>query len=198
MHPTIPSLKATLQSVRRELSLLFCLFVHHVCTETYRIAPLVATPGDQFDGGTGSGCAQHLACLLDSPFALAILIVFGVSVEARHTAFRRLAIHEAAAADSPQCLSLLMELGARFSTELFRDAIAPSSSLAATAASACGDGMKWRLSSQSSTAASANTTELSDSFGGSISQSFSSESAEEERTKNYKKTGKKKLNIFSG
>ena len=139
-----------------------------------------------------------MACLLDSPFALAILFVLGVSVEARHTAFRRLAIHEAAAADSPQCLGLLMELGARFSTELFRDAIAPSSSLAATGASTYGDGMKRRLSSPSSAAASANTAGLPDSFG-SISESFSSESAEEETTRgHHKKTGKKKLNIFSG
>ena len=75
----------------------------------------IATPGDLADGGTGSGTAQHLACLLDSPFALCILIVLGIRVDSRCTTFRRLAIHEAAASDSPQCLQLLMELGARFS-----------------------------------------------------------------------------------
>mmetsp|Transcript_22038 Transcript_22038/g.52062 ORF Transcript_22038/g.52062 Transcript_22038/m.52062 type:complete len:740 (-) Transcript_22038:374-2593(-) len=74
-----------------------------------------STPGDVVsDGGTGTGTAQHLACLLDSPFALMVLLVFGVDVESRHTAFRRLAIHEAAQADSPRCLSLLLELGTRF------------------------------------------------------------------------------------
>lgn len=76
-----------------------------------------ATPGDPDEGGTGEGTAQHLACLLDSPLALAILIVFGVNVDARHTAFRRLAMHEAACADSPNCLGLLMEVGARYSRE---------------------------------------------------------------------------------
>jgi len=75
----------------------------------------IATPGDLADGGTGSGTAQHLACLLDSPFALCVLIVLGIRVDSRYTTFRRLAIHEAAASDSPQCLQLLMELGARFS-----------------------------------------------------------------------------------
>ncbi|KAL7519474.1 hypothetical protein ACHAWX_004229 [Stephanocyclus meneghinianus] len=76
-----------------------------------------ATPGDLNEGGTGSGTAQHLACLLDSPLALAILIVLGINVDARHTAFRRLAMHEAACADSPQCLSLLMSAATRFSLE---------------------------------------------------------------------------------
>ena len=75
----------------------------------------IATPGDLADGGTGSGTSQHLACLLDSPFALCILIVLGIRVDSRYTTFRRLAIHEAAASDSPQCLQLLMELSARFS-----------------------------------------------------------------------------------
>ena len=77
-----------------------------------------STPGDVVtDGGTGTGTAQHLACLLDSPFALMVLLVFGVDVESRHTAFRRLAVHEAAQADSPRCLSLLLELGTRFADE---------------------------------------------------------------------------------
>ena len=77
-----------------------------------------STPGDVVtDGGTGKSTAQHLACLLDSPFALLVLLVFGVDVESRHTAFRRLAVHEAAQADSPRCLSLLLELGTRFSAD---------------------------------------------------------------------------------
>ena len=76
-----------------------------------------ATPGDLHDGGTGSGTAQHLACLLDSPLALVILIVMGINVDSRHTAFRRLAMHEAACADSPKCLSLLMGAATKFSQE---------------------------------------------------------------------------------
>lgn len=76
-----------------------------------------ATPGDLHDGGTGSGTALHLACLLDSPLALIILIVMGINVDSRHTAFRRLAMHEAACADSPKCLSLLMGAATRFALE---------------------------------------------------------------------------------
>lgn len=76
-----------------------------------------ATPGDLQDGGTGSGTAQHLACLLDSPLSLVILIVMGINVDSRHTAFRRLAMHEAACADSPKCLSLLMGAANRFALE---------------------------------------------------------------------------------
>ncbi|KAL7541737.1 hypothetical protein ACHAXR_011174 [Thalassiosira sp. AJA248-18] len=130
-----------------------------------------ATPGDLVEGGTGSGTAQHLACLLDSPFALAILIVLGVNVEARHTAFRRLAIHEAACADSPRCLGLLMEVGTRFSAELFRDTVSEtaSSPAAAVAAGATGDSLKSAsthsfASSSPSSFASASTTGF-DSFG---------------------------------
>ena len=94
-------------------------------TTTTNITPIfegnsaLATPGDLADGGTGSGTAQHLACVLDSPLALAILLVMGVNVEARHTAFRRLAIHEAASADSPMCLGLIMEVGTLSYMELF-------------------------------------------------------------------------------
>ena len=86
-----------------------------------------STPGDVIDGGGGAGTAQHLACLLDSPFALAMLIALGVKVEARHTGFRRLAIHEAACADSPLCLSLLMGVGTRFSVEVMQGLSASSS-----------------------------------------------------------------------
>ena len=149
----------------------------------------VVTPGD---GGSGAGTAQHLACLLDSPFALAILIVLGVNVEARHTAFRRLAIHEAAALDSPRCLSLLMELGTKCSMELF--CTSPSSSTATAAVSSrCGNDneLKGMLSS-SSAADSADMT---------LDSSLSSDTTEEGRTTSgsqRKPAGKKKLNIFSG
>lgn len=159
-----------------------------------------ATPGDLIDGGTGSGTAQHLACLLDSPFALAVLIVLGVNVEARHTAFRRLAIHEAACADSPRCLSLLMEMGMRFSLELFRGAAVgtASSAGAAAAASSSGDGAKLSAAHPFEPyPSSANASAIGiDPFGsGSVSESFSGEL--EERT-SQRKPGKKKLNIFSG
>ena len=80
-----------------------------------------ATPGDIPNGGTGHGTAQHLACLLDSPLALVILIVMGVDVNSRHTAFRRLAMHEAACADSPKCLSLLMGAATRFASERMQE-----------------------------------------------------------------------------
>ena len=149
----------------------------------------IVTPGD---GGSGAGTAQHLACLLDSPFALAILIVLGVNVEARHTAFRRLAIHEAAALDSPRCLSLLMELGTKCSMELF--CTSPSSSTATAAVSSrCGDDNEViGVLSSSSAADSANTT---------LDSSLSSDTTEEGRTisgSQRKPAGKKKLNIFSG
>lgn len=131
-----------------------------------------ATPGDLVDGGTGSGTAQHLACVLDSPFALAMLIVLGVNVEARHTAFRRLAIHEAACADSPRCLSLLMEVGTRFSMELLRDrdpapdtAGAATSSMAVAAAASAGDSLR---------AASAHSFASSPSFAAASATGFDS------------------------
>eukprot|EP00574_Skeletonema_japonicum_P008464 CAMPEP_0201721954 /NCGR_PEP_ID=MMETSP0593-20130828/6463_1 /ASSEMBLY_ACC=CAM_ASM_000672 /TAXON_ID=267983 /ORGANISM="Skeletonema japonicum, Strain CCMP2506" /LENGTH=905 /DNA_ID=CAMNT_0048212835 /DNA_START=267 /DNA_END=2984 /DNA_ORIENTATION=- len=91
-----------------------------------------STPGDVMDGGSGAGTAQHLACLLDSPLALAILIALGARVEARHTAFRRLAIHEAACADSPLCLNLLMGVGTRFSLEVMQILSSSSLSTAST------------------------------------------------------------------
>ena len=98
-----------------------------------------STPGDVLDGGGGAGTALHLACLLDSPLALAILIALGVRVEARHTAFRRLAIHEAACADSPLCLSLLMGVGTRFSLELMQVMDASSSVASIVAAHGVND-----------------------------------------------------------
>lgn len=61
------------------------------------------------DQGGGAGTILHLACAIDSPFALAILLVLGGDVLTRHTAFRRLVVHEAASAGSPACLRLLLE-----------------------------------------------------------------------------------------
>lgn len=61
--------------------------------------------------GGGSGTIQHLACALDSPFGLALVLAMGADVSSRHTAFRRLVVHEAACCDSPCCLELLLELG---------------------------------------------------------------------------------------
>lgn len=98
-----------------------------------------STPGDVLDGGGGAGTALHLACILDSPLALAILIALGVRVEARHTAFRRLAIHEAACVDSPLCLSLLMGVGTRFSLELMQVLDASSSIASIVAAHGVND-----------------------------------------------------------
>jgi hypothetical protein len=61
------------------------------------------------DQGGGAGTILHLACAIDSPFALAILLVLGGDVLTRHTAFRRLVVHEAASAGSSECLRLLLE-----------------------------------------------------------------------------------------
>ncbi|KAL7444982.1 hypothetical protein ACHAXM_011003 [Skeletonema potamos] len=129
-----------------------------------------STPGDIIDGGGGSGTAQHLACLLDSPLALAMLIALGVKVEARHTAFRRLPIHEAACADSPLCLSLLMGVGTRFSLEVMQG-----------------------LSSSSSFMSAASTHEAESS----CSSDYSERSNLMEGCAENKKQQKKKLNIFS-
>ena len=155
-----------------------------------------ATPGDLMEGGTGAGTAQHLACLLDSPFALALLIVLGVNIESRHTAFRRLAIHEAACADSPICLGLLMEVGSRFSLELFRDTVvspvSPSAASPAREDSVKSSATHFPVSSPSFAAAS--TTGFC-SFD-SINESFSGETAEDRTSQ--RKQGKKKLNFFPG
>jgi len=152
-----------------------------------------ATPGDLMEGGTGAGTAQHLACLLDSPFALALLIVLGVNIEARHTAFRRLAIHEAACADSPLCLGLLMEMGSRFSLELFRDTV---DSLVSPS-DACGDSVKssptrFLVSSPSSAAASATMSDSFDSFNETVSRDTAGDRTSQSIP------GKKKLNLFPG
>lgn len=133
----------------------------------------IATPGNLSEGGTGVGTAQHAACLLDSPFALMLLIVLGVNIDARHSAFRRLAVHEAAAADSPLCLGLLMELGSRFSLELFSETVDPTSS---TAVAASGSG----------------------SFESCTDLCSSSDNGLKARPPHHRKLGKKKLNPFGG
>lgn len=61
--------------------------------------------------GGGSGTIQHLACAIDSPFGLALVLAMDADVSSRHTTFRRLIIHEAACCNSPNCLRLLLELG---------------------------------------------------------------------------------------
>ena len=137
----------------------------------------IATPGDLADGGTGSGTAQHLACLLDSPFALCILIVLGINVDSRYTTFRRLAIHEAAASDSPRCLQLLMELGTRFSKELLSgdtESVSPMAYL--------------------------NTTTAALSSGGTVRSSATMTTSQQQRssTSGKKKKKKKLNNIFNG
>ena len=77
-----------------------------------------STPLGSHSGGGGAGTILHLACALDSPFALAILLVMGAEASCRHTAFRRLMLHESAASDSPKCLKLLLEMGITFCDEL--------------------------------------------------------------------------------
>lgn len=160
----------------------------------------LATPGDIAEGGTGSGTAQHLACVLDSPLALAILLVMGVNVEARHTAFRRLAVHEAACADSPECLRLIMEVGTRSYTELFGEeeeavdveSFATSPSLVTRSV---GENNLKSTSSSFANAAGA----VSNPTAGLISfeESIASEVGEM-RTSQREKPGKKKVNIFAG
>ncbi len=79
-----------------------------------------STPPSLGGIGTGSaggvGTILHLACALDSPLALAFLLVMGADARAPHTAFRRLMIHEAACNGSIDCLQLLLELGKKYST----------------------------------------------------------------------------------
>jgi ankyrin repeat protein len=65
--------------------------------------------------GGGSGTLQHLACAIDSVFGLSLVVAMGADASSRHTAFKRLVIHEAACCDSPQCLQLLLEMGKGYS-----------------------------------------------------------------------------------
>lgn len=67
--------------------------------------------GARGGGGGGSGTILHLAIALDCPLVLATLLVLGGDVMSRHTAFRRLILHEAACANSPKCLTLLLSFG---------------------------------------------------------------------------------------
>ena len=60
--------------------------------------------------GPANGSLIHLACIVDSPLILAILFSFGGDPGIRHTAFRRLPIHEAACSGSTDCLVLLLEI----------------------------------------------------------------------------------------
>jgi len=157
-----------------------------------------ATPGDIVDGGTGSGTAQHLACLLDSPLALALLVVMGVNLEARHTAFRRLAVHEAACADSPMCLGLLMEVGTRYSRELFqRESRVPPAAAASTASA--GDGSVLSFESSAAASLSAQGSGL-DALGIAGGEAYLSDAMDERSSSasGGKKASKKKLNLFSG
>eukprot|EP00978_Attheya_sp_CCMP212_P030978 scaffold115736_cov60-Attheya_sp.AAC.2 len=85
----------------------------------------VATPPERFNTSGpsgGNGTALHLACALDAPFALAVLLVMGADATSRHTAFRRLMIHEAACCGSQKCLKLFLELGEQFAMESEEDA----------------------------------------------------------------------------
>lgn len=187
-----------------------------------------ATPSQSRRDGSGFGTAQHLACLLDSPFALAILIALGVNVQACHTAFRRLAVHEAACADSPDCLRLLMESGRRFERELEEEEESEVASgrysgdfEAPLALSGSFSGVDSRrssaeeeavessdhgsvASSASATIAAATATGFSSSIeDGSESHYASSSSNDNTQGDNYngsvkKFNGKMKLNLFSG
>lgn len=68
-----------------------------------------ATPQGIQGGGGGSGTILHLACDIDSPLALAILLVMGADPSCRHTVFRRTIVHEAACVNAPNCLRFLLE-----------------------------------------------------------------------------------------
>ena len=66
----------------------------------------------------GAGTILHLACALDEPLCLAFGLAMGADARATHTAFRRLMIHEAACNGSIQCLTLLLELGRQYGSNL--------------------------------------------------------------------------------
>ena len=91
---------------------------HNEASSLFDGAVANSTPLGSHTGGGGAGTILHLACALDAPFALAVCLVMGAEASCRHTAFRRLIIHEAAASDSPKCLQLLLELGNAFYNEL--------------------------------------------------------------------------------
>ena len=87
--------------------------------------PLGAFGGGGASGGYGT--LLHLACAIDSPLALSMLLVLGADARASHTAFRRLMIHEAACCGSIQCLTLLLELGQECSKILSEMKMSPPS-----------------------------------------------------------------------
>eukprot|EP00594_Rhizosolenia_setigera_P020040 CAMPEP_0178979672 /NCGR_PEP_ID=MMETSP0789-20121207/25992_1 /TAXON_ID=3005 /ORGANISM="Rhizosolenia setigera, Strain CCMP 1694" /LENGTH=974 /DNA_ID=CAMNT_0020669843 /DNA_START=274 /DNA_END=3198 /DNA_ORIENTATION=- len=68
--------------------------------------------GNTTGGGTNnSSTSLHLACIMDEPFTAAILMVLGADIfTSRHSAFRRLPVHEAACYDSVDCMKLLLLL----------------------------------------------------------------------------------------
>jgi ankyrin repeat protein len=68
-----------------------------------------ATPQGIQGGGGGSGTILHLACDIDSPLTLAILLVMGADPSCRHTVFRRTIVHEAACVNAPNSLRFLLE-----------------------------------------------------------------------------------------
>eukprot|EP00429_Kryptoperidinium_foliaceum_P009349 CAMPEP_0176006240 /NCGR_PEP_ID=MMETSP0120_2-20121206/2619_1 /TAXON_ID=160619 /ORGANISM="Kryptoperidinium foliaceum, Strain CCMP 1326" /LENGTH=721 /DNA_ID=CAMNT_0017338971 /DNA_START=62 /DNA_END=2224 /DNA_ORIENTATION=- len=80
---------------------------------------LNATPpplgGASAGASGGAGTILHLACAMDQPLVLAFLLIMGADGRASHTAFRRLMVHEAACNGSIDCLSLLLELGKKYS-----------------------------------------------------------------------------------
>lgn len=69
-----------------------------------------------FDGsiGANTGSLLHLACIVDEPFILAMFLVLGAEPRSKHSAFRRLPIHEAACSNSTECLSLLLDLSKQY------------------------------------------------------------------------------------
>ncbi|GMH88071.1 hypothetical protein TL16_g11050 [Triparma laevis f. inornata] len=57
-----------------------------------------------------SGSPLHLCCVLDRPIHLALLLIAGGDIEARHGGFRRSVIHEACCSGEGGCLDVLLEV----------------------------------------------------------------------------------------
>ncbi|GMH60168.1 hypothetical protein TrST_g8378 [Triparma strigata] len=57
-----------------------------------------------------SGSPLHLCCVLDRPVHLALLLIAGGDVEARHGGFRRSVIHESCCSGEGGCLDVLLEV----------------------------------------------------------------------------------------
>ena len=92
------------------------VFDGHVANAT---PPPLGPPGRR--PSAGAGTLLHLACAMDSPFALAVFLALGADARSPHTAFRRLMIHEAACSGSIQCLTLLLELGKECALQLYKE-----------------------------------------------------------------------------